>query len=224
MSEHQARGGHTPSEGDLTRHWGLLRAAHSSLCCWLILSPPADPGRQPLLGNMEIMPWGVPGSAESLWRDELGSGDTWSSTHSMATMASTREMASKPLVRASHLPSRALSAQAVALLPSSCPPEAISLCQNPAGWGKVAQDTSWCVGAGGEGRGLLPGTHARHTCQGAAEALLATGTFPAHPQSHKTQPRPFLTKEGRGQSTFLQNSLLLCPFLTSLAHREGCCF
>lgn len=104
MSEHQARGGHTPSEGDLTRHWGLPRAAHSSLCCWLILSPPADPGRQPLLGNMEIMPWGVPGSAESLWRDELGSGDTWSSTHSMATMASTREMASKPLVRASHLP------------------------------------------------------------------------------------------------------------------------
>lgn len=115
-------------------------------------------------------------------------------------------------------------AQAVALLPSSCPPEAISLCQNPAGWGKVAQDTLWCVGAGGEGRGFLPGIHARHTCQGAAEALLATGTFPAHPQSHKTQPRPFLTKEGRGQSTFLQNSLLLCPFLTSLAHREGCCF
>lgn len=101
VSEHQARGGHTPSEGDLTQRWGLPRAAHSLLCCWLILSPPADPGRQPLLGNMEITPWGVPGSAASLQRDELGSGDTWGSTHSVATMASTREVASKPLVRAS---------------------------------------------------------------------------------------------------------------------------
>lgn len=73
VSKRQARGGQVPSEGDLTQRWGLPRASHSSLCRWLILSPPADPGRQPLLGYMEITPWGVPGSAATLRRDELGS-------------------------------------------------------------------------------------------------------------------------------------------------------